>query len=421
MRAHLRIVARGTCLARHGGHHSFSYRAGYGAVRDLFLRFIAMTMSPERGSSAGWLLDRTTELGVITAAVSSAVSGSGSVLLVEGVAGIGKTSLLRHACEQAALAGMTVRAARAAEFEGGYAWGVVRQLFEPEALAGGGRRLAGDAAALAAPALAHGASLGEEDPFSVLHGLYWLAAGIAQQAPLLLAVDDLHWADQPSLRFTAHLARRLEGLPVLLVLTVREPRPVPAEPDLAAGLAAEANVTVLRPAALGGSACAELVSWTLGGEPSAAFQNACGELTGGQPAAAAGAAGQPHRGGGHGNRRRRTAFAAADSGHGLPQRAAPARPDAGRGPGSCPGSRRARHRGHNRTRRPARRPRRGRGRRGGRRADGRAADRGRAGTAVCASRWCDPPFTRTWPPRSGSAGTSARRGCSMPRARRRKR
>jgi tetratricopeptide (TPR) repeat protein len=179
---------------------------------------------------------------------------------------------------------MTVRAARAAEFEGGYAWGLVRQLFEPEALAGGAQRLAGDAAALAATALGHGASRGDEDPFSVLHGLYWLTAGIAQRAPLLLAVDDLHWADQPSLRFTAHLARRLEGLPVLLVLTVREPRPVPtAEPGVTVGLAAEANVTVLRPAALGGTACAELVSGTLGGEPSPAFQEACRELTGGNP------------------------------------------------------------------------------------------------------------------------------------------
>src|SRR5258707_5745279 len=100
-----------------------------------------------------------------------------------------------------------------------------------------------------------------KDPFSVLHGLYWLAASIAQRAPLLLAVDDLHWADQPSLRFTAHLARRLEGLAVLLVLAVREPRPVPAaKPDLTVGLAAEADLTVLRPAALSGSACAEPVS-----------------------------------------------------------------------------------------------------------------------------------------------------------------
>ena len=59
--------------------------------------------------------------------------------------------------------------------------------------------------------------LAQEDSFSVVHGLYWLTAGIAQRAPLLLAVDDLHWADQPSLRFIAHLARRLDGLPVLLV------------------------------------------------------------------------------------------------------------------------------------------------------------------------------------------------------------
>ena len=183
-------------------------------------------MSPGR-EPALRLLDRAGELGAITAAVGSAVSGPGSALLVEGVAGIGKTSLLARACEQAALAGMTVRTARAAEFEGGYAWGVVRQLFEPEVLTGG-QGLAGDAAALAAPALAapalaHGGYRGEEDSFSVLHGLYWLTAGIAQRAPLLLAVDDLHWADQPSLRFIAHLAHRLEGLRVLLVLTVREP------------------------------------------------------------------------------------------------------------------------------------------------------------------------------------------------------
>ena len=230
------------------------------------------------------LLDRAGELGAITAAVGSAVSRPGSALLVEGVAGIGKTSLLARACEQAALAGMTVRAARAAEFESGYAWGVVRQLFEPEVLAGGGQALAGDAAALAAPALAHGGYRGEDDSFSVLHGLYWLTAGIAQKAPLVLAVDDLHWADQPSLRFIAYLAHRLEGLRVLLVLTVREPRSGTAQDKaLTASLAAEANMTVLRPAALGPAACAELVRATLGDDPSAAFQDACRELTGGNP------------------------------------------------------------------------------------------------------------------------------------------
>ena len=230
------------------------------------------------------LLDRGAELAAITAAIESACSGSGSALLVEGVAGIGKTRLLTHACEQAAQAGMTVLTARAAEFEDGYAWGVVRQLFEAEIRAGGGQRRADDAVALAALALTRDAQRGDEDSFAVLHGLYWLTADIAQQAPLLLAVDDLHWADQPSQRFVAHLAHRLEGLAVLLVLTVREPRSGTAQQkSLIAGLAAEASVIALRPAALGAAACAELVRGTLGADPSPAFQDACRELTGGNP------------------------------------------------------------------------------------------------------------------------------------------
>jgi DNA-binding CsgD family transcriptional regulator len=229
------------------------------------------------------LLDREVELGLISAAVASACGGAGAAVLVEGAAGIGKTSLLALACEQAARAGMTVLAARAAEFESGYAWGVARQLFEP-ATRSAGLAAAGDAAALAAPALTPRAGRAEEDSFSVLHGLYWLTAGIAQQAPLLLAVDDLHWADQPSLRFIGHLIRRLEGLPVAVALTVREPRSGTAqEKALTASLAAEPGVTVLRPTALGRAACAELVREALGGQPSAAFHDTCRELTGGNP------------------------------------------------------------------------------------------------------------------------------------------
>jgi DNA-binding CsgD family transcriptional regulator len=237
-----------------------------------------------RGAAAAPLLDRATELGVIGASLSRAVSGTGSALVVEGAAGIGKTRLLAYACEQAAAAGMTVLAARAAEFEGGYAWGVVRQLFEPLSRAGRGRLLPGDAAGLAGRALSHGSPPGEEDSFSVLHGLYWLTADLTQQAPLLLAIDDLQWADQPSLSFVVHLARRLDGLAALLVLTVREPRSATVHEKAAiASLASEAGVTVLRPAALGSAACAELVRGGLGRDVSPAFQTACFEVTGGNP------------------------------------------------------------------------------------------------------------------------------------------
>src|SRR5580704_7681077 len=130
------------------------------------------------GSPPLVLLDRAAELAVIAAAIELACAGSGSALLVEGVAGIGKTGLLAHACDLAARAGMTVLTARAAEFEDGYAWGVVRQLFEAEIRAGRGRRRADDAVALAALALTRDARRGDEDSFAVLHGLYWLTADI---------------------------------------------------------------------------------------------------------------------------------------------------------------------------------------------------------------------------------------------------
>jgi DNA-binding CsgD family transcriptional regulator len=230
------------------------------------------------------LLDRTPELSAIDAALSSAVLGKGSTLLVEGVAGIGKTRLLLEARKRAADARMTVLSARAAEFEGGYAWGVVRQLFDPLLRADGGQLLRGDAAALAGPVLSHGSSPGMEDAFSVLHGLYWLTVDVTQRAPLLLAVDDLHWADQPSLNFISHLVRRLDGLPLLLVLTVREPRSATVQERVAtASLAAETGVTVLRPSALGAMACAKLVRARLGADPAPAFLQACREATGGNP------------------------------------------------------------------------------------------------------------------------------------------
>jgi len=231
----------------------------------------------------GPLLERAAEVAAITAAIDAAVAGSGSVLLVEGTAGIGKTRLLAHACERAAAAGMTVLTARAAEYEDGYPWGVVTQLFDSE-LRSSSAGTREDAATLAARALIHPERPRDEDAYAVLHGLYWLTADIAQRAPLLLAIDDLQWADAPSQRFLAHLARRLGDLRVLLAVTVREPRSATVQDKaLTAALAAEPGVLTVRPAALSSAGSARLVAAELGGDPSAAFLDACHELTGGNP------------------------------------------------------------------------------------------------------------------------------------------
>jgi DNA-binding CsgD family transcriptional regulator len=227
------------------------------------------------------LLERAAELDVIATAIGAARAGTGSALLIEGAAGIGKTRLLAYACEHAAAAGMTVLTARAAEYEDGYAWGVVRQLFEPELRSASP---GDDLVSLAAQALVRPSAPRDEDSFAVLHGLYWVTADIAHRAPLLLAVDDLHWADPPSQRFVAHLARRLEGLPVLLAVTIREPRAGTAQAKaLISGLAAEPAAVTVRPTALSAEGCALLVAAALGAAPSAAFRDACHELTGGNP------------------------------------------------------------------------------------------------------------------------------------------
>ena len=55
----------------------------------------------------------------------------------------------------------------------------------------------------------------------MLHGLYWLTSNLAARGPRVIAVDDVQWCDTGSLRFLGYLARRLEGVPVLVVATWR--------------------------------------------------------------------------------------------------------------------------------------------------------------------------------------------------------
>ncbi|GEL19259.1 ATP-binding protein [Pseudonocardia asaccharolytica] len=79
----------------------------------------------------------------------------------------------------------------------------------------------------------------------MLHGLYWLTANLAARDPLLIAVDDAHWADPASLRFLNYLARRLDGLTVLLVVAAR-----PTATGSGAALRAARGDAALRPAPL---------------------------------------------------------------------------------------------------------------------------------------------------------------------------
>src|SRR4051812_25856890 len=83
------------------------------------------------------LLERGRELAAINRLCRASRDGAGEALLLEGPAGIGKSSLLAAARTEGEAAGLRVLTARASELESGFGFGVVRQLFEP-VLAGGG-------------------------------------------------------------------------------------------------------------------------------------------------------------------------------------------------------------------------------------------------------------------------------------------
>ncbi len=154
-------------------------------------------------------------------------------LVIEGPAGMGKTRLVGVARAAARTAGLEVLTARAGELEQEFAFGVVRQLFEPllaRASADERAEFTADAAGLALPLFQRPGTAGQEavdTSFAMLHGLYWLAANLALRRPALLAIDDLHWADVASLRWIAYLARRLEGLPLLVAVAARPPSRAP--------------------------------------------------------------------------------------------------------------------------------------------------------------------------------------------------
>ena len=210
-------------------------------------------------------------------------------MLVRGPAGAGKTRLVQEACRRAAAAGFGVLRARGGQLEREFAFGVVRQLFDAtlarETAEGRERAFAG-AAALAAPVLGDGTAAPHITPleasYAVHHGLFWLTVNLASERPLVLFVDDAHWADGPSLRWLAYLSRRLDGLPVVLALAQRSGEAGPAQTLLEA-LVDEASPEVIEPPALSERAIAVLLRDRLRQEPDEAFVAACSAATGGNP------------------------------------------------------------------------------------------------------------------------------------------
>ena len=229
------------------------------------------------------LVERGNELARLDAVLDAPGSGTGATLLIEGPAGIGKTSLLTAAREHALALGMTVLHGRGTPLETAYPMGVVRQCLEPAVRRDPDRDgLLAGAARLAESVVLDIPSDAEVAPAGTLHGLYWLVSNLAARAPVLLAVDDAHWADDPSLRFLAYLARRVDSIPVALVICMR-PEEEAISPELLADIRGNPSTWEVQPSPLPVSGVEQLLKAAERGPVHTEFARTCHEATGGNP------------------------------------------------------------------------------------------------------------------------------------------
>jgi DNA-binding CsgD family transcriptional regulator len=235
-------------------------------------------------AGAEGLLERDAELAFVGRLIRDALQGTGCVLGIEGSAGIGKTAFLAAASARAEATGVRVLSAQGGELEGDLAFGVVRQLFERAVVRASGAEqeaVLSGAAQLAAPALLLGRPAAG-DPAGALHGLYWLAANLAEREPLALVVDDLHWADPDSLRWLGYLARRVDDLPLAVLLALRSGKPGD-HASLLETLVGGRTVKRLALRPLTEAAGAQLIRRALRRDADSAFCRACHAATGGNP------------------------------------------------------------------------------------------------------------------------------------------
>jgi len=208
------------------------------------------------------LWERANVLESVDGVLHRARARRGGALFVIGEAGLGKTAVLEHA-----------RARAATDMDVGFGRG---EIMEQVVAFGVGRQVA---KMLDAPDPVDPTSPVAEPSVPYHRTARWLAD--RSGPPLLLALDDLHWADADSLHLFAFLARRLAGLPVALIGTMR---PWPPDAELACGALAEAGAaSIERLAPLTPASVGEVLADRAGAEVEEATARRAFELSSGNP------------------------------------------------------------------------------------------------------------------------------------------
>jgi len=256
-------------------------------------RFVAgvVEAAPAGPGASDDFVGREDALAHLWSAFESARGGAGGVALLAGEAGIGKTRTAAELARGARAAGARVFSGWCAEDEGAPAYWpwvqVLRGLAHdavPRELPRASReeiaRLLPEVAAKPRPP----GDDGPEARFRLYDAVVALLRAAAEPAPLVVVLDDLHWADASSLRLLVFAARELREARVLLLGTYRpEDAPGPALALALAELAREPRHERIALTGLRRSEVARLVARTARVEPEPALVDAIFERTDGNP------------------------------------------------------------------------------------------------------------------------------------------
>ena len=186
------------------------------------------TSTRDAGEPDEVLVGREGELGTLRQALDDTVNGRGRIVMVIGEAGIGKTSVLRALAAEAARRGTLVLVGRSYESEQILPFAPWVDAFRT------GLALEGDdtvralspawrseLARLFPEVAAPGLPPASDDQRRLFESVVHLIEELARAQPLVLLLEDLHWADEMSLRLLSFLGRRIASKPVLLIATAR--------------------------------------------------------------------------------------------------------------------------------------------------------------------------------------------------------
>ena len=168
------------------------------------------------------LVGRDEELAILADFVAG-VERLPRALVLEGEAGIGKTALWAAGVEAAEAAGYIVLAARPAEVETKIAHTVLRDLLGPSFAEVSPQLPAPQKQALEAALLLSDFGV-EADRGAIGVATLSVLRALASRRPIAVALDDAQWIDGPSASALTFAARRLDKLPVALLLALRSER-----------------------------------------------------------------------------------------------------------------------------------------------------------------------------------------------------